>query len=59
MSIDAMKQALEALEMVTVDVKTTPNAYEASRQAITALRAAINSAGLMISDSTAKISSLA
>lgn len=36
-----MKQALEALEMVTVDAKTTPNAYEASRQAIIALRAAI------------------
>ena len=44
MSIDAMKQALEALEMVTVDVKTTPNAYEANRQAITALRAAIKEA---------------
>lgn len=41
MSIDAMKQALAALETVTVDVKTTPNAYEASRQAIIALRAAI------------------
>ena len=41
MTIEAMKQALEALEMVTVDVKTTPNAYEASRQAITVLRAAI------------------
>ncbi len=44
MSIDAMKQALEALEMVTVDVKITPNAYETSRQAITALRAAIEHA---------------
>ena len=44
MSLDAMKLALEALEMVTVDVKTTPNAYEASRQAITALRAAIEQA---------------
>ena len=39
-----MKMALEALETVTVDVKTTPNAYEASRQAITALRAAIEEA---------------
>lgn len=39
-----MQQALEALEMVTVDAKTTPNAYEASRQAITALRAAIEQA---------------
>jgi hypothetical protein len=35
---ELMQQALEALEMVTVDAKTTPNAYEASRQAITALR---------------------
>jgi hypothetical protein len=36
-----MKQALEALELVVVDVKTTSNAYEAQRQAITALRQAI------------------
>lgn len=41
MTIEAMKIALDALETITVDVKTTPNAYEASRQAITALRAAI------------------
>ena len=44
MSLAVMKQALEALEMVTVDAKTTPNSYEASRQAITALRAAIEQA---------------
>ena len=44
MSIEAMKTALEALELLTVDVKTTPNAYEAQRQAITALRAAIEQA---------------
>ena len=37
-NIEAMKQALDALEIVVVDVKTTPNAYEAQRQAITALR---------------------
>ena len=39
-----MQQALEALETLTVDAKTTPNAYEAQRQAITALRAAIEQA---------------
>ncbi len=39
--IEAMKQALEALEMVQIDVKTTPNAYEAQRQAIAAGRQAI------------------
>jgi hypothetical protein len=38
----AVKQALEALEMVVVDVKTTPTAYEAHRQAITALRSIIS-----------------
>ena len=41
MSIETMKMALEALELLTVDVKTTPNAYEAQRQAITAIRTAI------------------
>ena len=35
---ELMQQALEALEIVTADVKTTPSAYEAQRQAITALR---------------------
>jgi hypothetical protein len=44
MSIEAMRQALEALEIVVVDVKTTPTAYEAHRQAIAALRAAIEAA---------------
>ena len=39
-----MKQALEALELVVVDVKTTPNAYEAQRQSITSLRQAIEQA---------------
>ena len=38
---EAAQQALEALELVAVDAKTTPNAYEAQRQAITALRAAL------------------
>jgi hypothetical protein len=37
----AMQQALEALELMVVDVKTTPTAYEAQRQAIAALRAAL------------------
>jgi len=41
---ELMQQALEALEIVTADVKTTPSAYEAQRQAITALRAAIEQA---------------
>jgi hypothetical protein len=41
MSKEAMKLALEALETVVVDVKTTPTAYEAQRQAITALREAL------------------
>ena len=36
-----VEQALEALEIVVADVKTTPTAYEAQRQAITALRAAL------------------
>ena len=44
MTIEAMKLALEALEMVVVDVKTTPTTYEAHRQAITALRTAIEEA---------------
>lgn len=38
---EAARQALEALELVAVDAKTTPNAYEAQRQAITTLRAAL------------------
>jgi hypothetical protein len=38
----AVKQALEALEMVVADVKTTPTAYEAHRQAITALQSIIS-----------------
>ena len=38
---EAAQQALEALELVVVDVKTTPTAYEAQRQAIAALRAAL------------------
>ena len=36
MTIDMMKQWLEALECVMADVKTTPNAYEEQRQAIAA-----------------------
>jgi hypothetical protein len=36
----AMDLALEALEMVVVDVKTTPTAYEAHRRAITAIKQA-------------------
>jgi hypothetical protein len=44
MTIEAMKLALEALETVAVDVTTTPNAYEAQRQATAALRAAIEQA---------------
>ena len=35
-------EALEALEMVVVDIKTTPTAYEAHRQAITALQSIIS-----------------
>jgi hypothetical protein len=38
----AVKQALEALEGVVVDVKTTPTAYEAHRQAIAALQSIIS-----------------
>jgi hypothetical protein len=37
----AARQALEALETVITDVKTTPTAYEAQRQAISALRQAL------------------
>lgn len=37
----ALRQAVEALEMVVVDAKTTPNAYEAARQAITAVKQAL------------------
>ncbi len=37
----AAEQALEALSSIQVDVKTTPNAYEAQRQAVAALRAAL------------------
>jgi hypothetical protein len=36
----ALDMALEALEMVVVDVKTTPTAYEAHRQAIKAIKQA-------------------
>jgi hypothetical protein len=36
----ALDLALEALEIVVVDVKTTPTAYEAHRQAITAIKQA-------------------
>jgi hypothetical protein len=39
----AARQALEALETISVDVKTTSNAYEAQRQAIAALRHALES----------------
>jgi hypothetical protein len=35
---ELMQQALEALEIVIADAKTTPSAYEAQRQAIAALR---------------------
>jgi hypothetical protein len=38
--LEALDLALEALEMVVVDVKTTPTAYEAHRQAITAIKQA-------------------
>ena len=41
MSKEVMELALEALETVVADVKTTPTAYEAQRQAITALRKAL------------------
>ena len=37
----AARQALEALETVIADVKTTPTAYEAQRQAIASLRQAL------------------
>jgi hypothetical protein len=37
----AARQALEALETVITDVKTTPTAYEAQRQAVEALRQAL------------------
>lgn len=37
----ALRQAVEAMEMVAVDVKTTPNAYEATRQAIAAAKQAL------------------
>ena len=39
--IEAARQALEALETISVDVKTTSNAYEAQRQAAEALRHAL------------------
>jgi DNA-directed RNA polymerase subunit RPC12/RpoP len=42
--IEAIKLMVEALEMVQIDVKTTPNAYEAQRQAIAAGRQAIEQA---------------
>ena len=38
---EALKLALEALETVVVDVKTTPTAYEVQRQAITAIKAVL------------------
>ena len=38
---NAARQALETLETISVDVKTTPNAYEAQRQAIAALSQAL------------------
>ena len=38
---NAARQALETLETISVDVKTTSNAYEAQRQAISALREAL------------------
>ena len=38
--LEALDLALEALEMVVVDVKTTPTAYEAHRQALTAIKQA-------------------
>jgi hypothetical protein len=37
---EALDLALEALEMVVVDVKITPTAYEAHRQAIAAIKQA-------------------
>ncbi len=37
----AARMALEALETISVDVKITSNAYEAQRQAIAALRQAL------------------
>lgn len=40
----AARQALEALETISVDVKTTSNAYEAQRQAVAALREALEQA---------------
>ena len=38
---NAARMALEALETISVDVKTTPTAYEAQRQAIAALSHAL------------------
>ena len=38
---NAARQALETLETISVDVKTTSNAYEAQRQAVEALRQAL------------------
>ena len=38
---NALRQAVKALEMVVVDAKTTPNAYEAARRAITAAKKAL------------------
>lgn len=40
----AARQALEALEVVIADVKSTPTAYEAQRQALVSLRQAIEQA---------------
>jgi DNA repair exonuclease SbcCD ATPase subunit len=35
---ELLRQALDALELVQADVNTTPNAYEAQRQAVSAIR---------------------
>ena len=39
---DAAQEALEALNIVIADVKTTPTAYEAQRRAISALETALD-----------------
>lgn len=38
---EALRMALEALETVVVDVKTTPTAYEVQRQTIAAIKEAL------------------
>lgn len=40
--IQAAERALTALETIVIDVKTSPNAYEACRQSIAELRAALS-----------------